>query len=281
MKEKIKSFYKCIPLIFFLILLYSCSSNDELILKPEKTPELSKLYKKAFDLYEDGRWSESIKSFQKVETKYSFSEWAPKASLMIMYIYYEGGEYYSALEYGNRFKKLYANSKNLDYVDYIMAMCFYEQIDNSARDQTYTKEALKRFKNLIKEYPNSIYAEEVYYKLDLINEQLAGKEIYIARFYMKKSKWIPAIKRLKNIVNNYDQTIYIEEALHRLVEIYYKLGNIKESKKYAAILGYNFNDSNWYKKTYKIVVDKNYSIHQKKQKKKFRDRIKKMFQFSK
>ena len=130
-------------------------------------------------------------------------------------------------------------------------MTFYEQVQIVARDQTYTKAALKEFRNIIKKYPTSKYAKESELKIDLINEQLAGKHMYLARFYMKKSKWISALKRLNIILEKYPETIYTVEALHRLVEIYYKLGNISLAKKYAATLGYNFNDSNWYKKLIK------------------------------
>lgn len=274
----LKKKFLIFPII--LILTFSCGNNDRLIKKPEKVPPLDILYKTAFKLYEEGTWSEAINLFQKVETKYSFSEWAPRATLMIMYIYYESSEYYQALEYANKYKKLYPSSKNITYVDYLIGLVFYEQISTVARDQTYTKEALKKFNELIDNNPNSIYAKEAKYKIDLINEQLAGKEMYLARYYMKKSKWVAAIKRLNIILDKYEQTVYVPEALHRLVEIYYKLGNLNQASKYGAILGYNFNDDEWYKKSYKIVADKDYSTEKKAQKIKFRDKIKKIFNFT-
>jgi len=251
-----------------------------LIKKPEEIPPLNVLYKAAFDLYEQGDWSRSIELFKKVETRYSFSEWAPRATLMIMYIYYEAGESIKALEYANKFKKTNPRNKNINYVDFIIALTFYERINVVSRDQTNTRAALKQFQSILKKYPNSIYAEESKYKIDLINEQLAGNEMYIGRYYMKKGKWIAAIKRFQIVINQYDTTIFSKEALHRLVEIYYRLGNINEAKKYAAILGYNFNDSNWYKKSYKIVGNKDYRIEEKKQKIKLKDRVKKIFSFS-
>jgi outer membrane protein assembly factor BamD len=274
----LKKKFLIFPII--LILTFSCGNNDGLIKKPEKVPPLDILYKTAFKLYEEGSWSEAIDLFQKVETKYSFSEWAPRATLMIMYIYYESSEYYQALEYANKYKKLYPSSKNITYVDYLIGLVFYEQISTVARDQTYTKEALKKFNELIDNNPNSIYAKEAKYKIDLINEQLAGKEMYLARYYMKKSKWVAAIKRLNIILDKYEQTVYVPEALHRLVEIYYKLGNLNQASKYGAILGYNFNDNEWYKKSYKIVADKDYSTEKKAQKIKFRDKIKTIFNFT-
>lgn len=267
-------------LISIFIIVTACGKDDNLIKKPEEIPPLNVLYKAAFDLYEQGDWNRSIELFQKVETRYSFSEWAPRATLMIMYIYYEAGESIKALEYANKFKKTNPRNKNINYVDFIIALTFYERINVVSRDQTNTRAALKQFQSILKKYPNSIYAEESKYKIDLINEQLAGNEMYIGRYYMKKGKWIAAIKRFQIVINQYDTTIFSKEALHRLVEIYYRLGNINEAKKYAAILGYNFNDSNWYKKSYKIVGNKNYRIEEKKQKIKLKDRVKKIFSFS-
>ena len=268
-----------LPLFLFLI---SCGGNENQIQTPEKIPPLNILYKDAFKNYEKGEWRRAISLFQKVETRYSFSEWSPKATLMIMYIYYEVGERIKTLEYAKKFKNLYLKNKNLDYVEFIIGLTFYEEINVISRDQTNSEAALDQFKKIINLYPTSIYAEEAKLKIDLINEQLAGNQMYIARYYMKKSKWIAAIKRLEIIINDYQTTIYVKEALHRLVEIYYRLGNIKESKKYAALLGYNFNDSDWYKKSYKIIADKDYIIKkEEKQKRKLRDRVKKLFQFSK
>ena len=268
-------------LTVFLVLIFSCSSNDSKIKKPEKIPSLEILYKSAFKFFEEGAWNDSISLFQKVETRYSYSEWAPRATLMIIYMYYETADSFKTLENINKFKKLYPKHENIDYVDFIRALTFYENINVISRDQTYTISALNEFNKIIKNYPNSIYADESRLKIDLINEQLAGKEMYIARYYMKKSKWIGAIKRLKIIINKYDTTVYSTEALHRLVEIYYKLGNENEAKKYASILGYNFNDSDWYKKTYKIIVDKNYKNENLKTKSKIKDKIKELFKFSK
>lgn len=282
MQKKIIKKKNLLKLIFFsFFLLLSCGKENNNIVISEKVVPLDKLYKSAYEQYQVGNYNEAIDLFKQVETKYAYTEWAPKATLMVMYIYFEGSSYIDTLEYTNKFKKLYPASKFLDYVEFIRALTFYEQINVVSRDQKYAKEAKKIFLQILKNYPNSIYAEESRIRIDLVDEQIAGKEMYIARFYMKKSKWIPAIKRLNNIIENYSTTIYAKEALHRLVEIYYKLGNLSESKKYAAILGYNFNDSLWYKKTYKIVEDKNYKIEIKKEKKKLRDRLKNFFKFSK
>ena len=134
------------------------------------------------------------------------------------------------------------------YVEYLIAICLFEQINLSSRDHTNTELSLKQFNKIIKNYPNTIYAEDLIVKKDLIIDQLAGKEMYVARYYQKKEKWLAALKRLKFILENYSTTVYIEEALHRLVEINYKIGNIDHAKKYASILGYNYNNSDWFKK---------------------------------
>jgi outer membrane protein assembly factor BamD len=281
MKLEYKNFYLILS-CFVIIFIYGCSSkNKNKIKKPDPIPSVEELYRSGYEKYTEGKYRDSLKLFKKIETRYSFSEFAPRALMMIMFIYYENNDEYNSLEYASKFKKLFPLHKNIDYVDFIVASNFYERIQVTSRDQTYSKVALEKFQNIIKKYPDSIYADESIYKIDLINEQLAGKHIYIARYYMNTSKWIAAIKRLDIVVNNYSSTIYITEALHRLVEIYYHLGNINEAKKYAAILGYNFNDSDWYKKTYKIVGDQDYTEENKETKRKLKDRLIELFKFLK
>lgn len=275
-----KKFHELI-LIFLVLVFLGCSKKENLVKKPETIPPLNILYTNAYKEFEKGNWTESVELFQKVETRYSYSEWAPRATLMILYIYYDSNDSIQTLRYVEKFKKLYSGREEISYVDFIRAMTFYEQINVVSKDQTYTEVALKEFKEIIKKYPNSIYAKESKLKIDLILEQLAGKEMYLARYYMNKNKWISALKRLNIVLSKYETTIYSTEALHRLVEIYYRLGNVNEAKRYAALLGYNFNDSDWYKKTYRIVKDKNYIIENKKQNRKLKDKIKKIFKFSK
>jgi len=273
--------YHELILIFLVLVLLGCSKKANLVKKPETIPPLNILYTNAYKEFEKGNWTESVELFQKVETRYSYSEWAPRATLMILYIYYDSNDSVQTLRYVEKFKKLYSGREEISYVDFIRAMTFYEQINVVSKDQTYTEVALKEFREIIKKYPNSIYAKESKLKIDLILEQLAGKEMYLARYYMNKNKWISALKRLNIVLAKYETTIYSTEALHRLVEIYYRLGNVNEAKRYAALLGYNFNDSDWYKKTYRIVKDKNYIIENKKQNRKLKDKIKKIFKFSK
>ena len=266
--------------IVFFLTLSGCNSfkedDDNLIKRPEIVPPVNKLYSDAIREYNAGKSRGALKLFQLIETNYSYSNFAPKSKIFSIFIYFENSDYYNSLKYAEQFKKIYPLDKNTDYVDFIIALNFYEQVQTQSRDQTYTIAAKKKFNEIIKKYPqDNKYVLESKYKIDLLNEQLAGKQIYIARFYMNKSKWIPAIKRLNIVINDYPTTIYSIEALHRLVEIYYKLGNLKLAKKYASILGYNFNDSEWYKKTYKLVGDKNYKEINKKSKISIRDKLKK------
>lgn len=274
--------YLKVIVIFCLCFFFSnCSQNNSKKIIRKEVPPLYILYKEAYNALEASRLQEALDLFKQVEINYSYTDWAPKSTLMITYLYYEIGRYVEALEYANKFKKNYPANKNISYADYVIGLCFYEMINVSSRDQTNTLLAKKQFLKIIKKYPNSSYAEEAKNKIDLIDEQLAGQQMYLARYYMNKSRWASALVRLKIIEKDYSTSIYIIETLHRFVEIYYKLGNLKESKKYAAILGYNFNDSDWYKKTYKIVANQDYKLKDKKQKIKLREKILKIFSFSK
>lgn len=261
--------------MFFLI---SCFNQPE-IKKPEKVQSLNKLYKLAYYYIDKGQISDAIDSFKKIEKNYSYTDWAPHALSMIIYLYYDVGEYLQAMENIKRFKNLYPKHKQIAYIEYILALCFYEQVEIVSRDQNNTKLAIKQFRTIINKYPKSEYAQDGYLKIDLLNEQLAGNEMFVARYYIKTSKWTAAIKKLQNVYTNYSTTVFVDEALHRLVEVNYKIGNLNDAKKYAAILGYNANSSDWYKKSYKIIGDKNFKIESEKSKKKFKQKILEMFKF--
>ena len=187
------------------------------------------------------------------------SEWASKSALMAAYSYYLQNYYAEALSNLERFLKTYPNDKNLVYVHYLIGMCYYETIEDEKRDSGPLNEAKIKFKFIVDEYPNSDFAMDSRFKLGLIEDILAAKEMYLGRHYIKKEKWIAATNRFKYVINNFDQTIFIEEALHRLVEINYKIGLIDESQRYANLLGYNYLSSEWYKKSYK-VFNKDYEI---------------------
>ena len=238
---------------------------------------MDKLYAAAYQNFESNQYQDAIELFEEVEKNYSFNtEWASKSLLMRGYIYYEVSRYVESLEILKKFKIRYAGNKNMDYVEYLMAMCIFEQINLIALSQENTLLAERQFKKIILNYPTSQYSEDSKFKLDLIQDQLAGKEMYIARYFIKREKWGPALVKLNKIIKYYETTVYIEEALHRLVEIHYKLGNIPAARKYASILGYNYNDSDWYKKSYNIVENKNLPIEKEKQKKSLKEKLKKI-----
>ena len=269
-----KFFYKYL-LIVSLIFAYGCSSKNKTIFAEPKTAiPLEKLYAEAYLNYKNNKYQDAVELFEEVEKNYSFNtEWASKSLLMRAYIYYEVSKYVETLEILKKFKTRYAGNKNMDYVEYLMAICLFEQINIIPLSQENTLLAERQFKKIILNYPTSNYAEDAKFKLDLIQDQLAGKEMYVARYYIKRNKWGPALIRLNRIVKEYETTIYIEEALHRLVEIHYKLGNIPVARRYASILGYNYNDSNWYKKSYNIVENKNLPIEKEKQKKSLKEKL--------
>ena len=188
--------------------------------------------------------------------------------------------YYSlAIESIKRYFKTYPNDKNKAYAHYLLAIVYYETIEGEKKDLAPLLLSKKEFNFVIKNFPNTDYAYDAKFKIDLINDVLAAKEVYIGRHYIKKKKWIPALNRFKNVLKEYETTIHVEEAIHRLVEIYYKLGMEEESLKYASLLGYNYNSGEWYKETYKIF-NRKYKIsvpENKKEKSKILSKIRSLF----
>ena len=276
-----KNFKKII--LVLLLILQSCSGSPEkvesIIEEDNLDLQMRSAYRKGLEALKDGDVYYAAKKFNEAELLYPQSEWAAKAVLMASYGYYSQAYYSSAADELNRFIKKYPKDPNLDYAYYLLAMCHYESIVDEKKDLKPLLEAKDGFNLVIEKFPLTDFALDAKYKLNLINDLLAAKEMYVARHYIKKEKWIPAINRLKVIVDDYDTTIYIEEALHRLVEVHYKIGLVSEAKKYAKTLGYNYLSSEWYKESYR-VLNKNYVLNKKtskKEKKKLRDRIKSFF----
>ena len=240
-----------IILIFFICI--SCTKKEvKKSIITEKSLDLQVL-----EAYEDGKEAleagdvlYAAKKFNEAEILYPQSNWAPKSSLMAAYSYYVQDYYGDAIAELIRFQRVYPQSNNLDYASYLLAICYYEQIVDEKKDLQSIINAKKTFEKVIKEYPNTEYAIDSKFKIDLINNILASKEMYIGRYYLDKKKWIPAINRFRSVVDEYDTTIYVEEALYRLVEVYYILGLENEAKKYAKLLGYNYKSSIWYEKSY-------------------------------
>tara|TARA_S200000501_G_scaffold377214_1_gene434733 strand:- start:1650 stop:2489 length:840 start_codon:yes stop_codon:yes gene_type:complete len=270
-------------ILIFFIPLNSCSKKEEKIsIIEEKDIELQMIaaYKDALKELEAGDGLYAAKKFNEAEILYPQSEWAPRSLLMAAYSLYAGSYYYDAISELERYIKTYPNSKNISYAHFLLAMCYYESIVDEKKDMMSLLNAQKQFNFILETYPDTDFAMDAKFKLGLITDVLASKEMYIGRYYIQKEKWIPAINRFKNVINKYGTTIFAEEALHRLVEIHYKIGLINESEKYASLLGYNYQSSEWYAKSYK-VFNKEYNIQLKKNKKKnkkfLRKRLKKLF----
>ena len=270
-------------LIFLLsvFLLFSCSKkNVEIASKLTEEEFVVSLYAEAVEALKKGDAFYAGKKFKEAESLLPQSEWAAKASLMASYADYSRNSYSDSIFGLERHIKNYPADKNISYAHYLIAMCYYEQILDEKKDLMPLLQAKKKFEFILINFPETDYAIDSSFKLDLIIDQLAAKEMSIARYYMKIQKWIPALNRLKTVVEKYDKTIFIEEALHRLVEVYYKLGLVEEAKQAAAILGYNYQSGQWYERSYK-VFNKKYKSKKIKKKKEMgliRKKIKGLFE---
>jgi outer membrane protein assembly factor BamD len=256
---------KFLLLFLSILILTSCSKNivEDSVLK-EKSLDLQVLeaYQEGKDYLENGDPLYAAKKFNEAEILFPQSEWAPKSALMAAYTYYSYDYLNDAIAELDRFLKVYPKYKNLDYVYYLLGISYYEQIVDEKKDLQSIIKAKQYFEKVFNDYPKTSYALDSKFKIDLINDLLASKEMYIGRYYFEKKKWIAAINRFKTVVNKYETTIYAEEALHRLVEVHYIIGLKDEAKKYAKVLGYNYQSSEWYKNSY-ILFDKKYKIIKK------------------
>ena len=245
-------------LIVFLIstlLILSCSKKDKIEATLEEgtiEEQMILAYNEGLEFLERGDALYASKKFNEAEILFPQSIWAPKSSVMSAYSLYYYNYYGDAIFQLERHLKNYPNDKNLAYVHYLIAICYFEKLSDEKKDLEPLIQTQKKFEYIINNYPNTDFAIDSKYKLDLILDMLAAKEMYIGRHYMQTEKWIGAINRFKNVINNYDDTVYVEEALHRLVEIYYKIGLIDEAKKVAYVLGYNYESGKWYENSYRV-----------------------------
>ena len=256
-----------IPLI--LIFLTDCAKKEDLSVKPPDEKESYKLYEEGLEAMSEGEFFFAAKKFSEAEKILPVVEHAAKAQLMKSYCFYAINFHEDAIESLENFLRKYPADINVTYASYLIVISNYEQILDEKKDLKPLLQTKKLIEDYIKKYPDTDYTLDLKFKLGLIQNQLAAKEIYIAKFYIKTKKWIPAINRLKVIINDYEETIFIEEALHRLVEIYYNLGLINEAKKTAKILGYNYNSSKWYENSY-ALLNKDYQKQQKNLEKKLK-----------
>ena len=263
-------FYSKVIIIIFCFILHSCSGKDKKIsIVEEKDVELQMIesFKKGYESLEDGDVLFAAKNFNEAELLYPQSKWAPKAALMAAYAYYSQNYYTDTIYELERFIKIYPNNEDISYAHFLLAMCFYENIVDEKKDLEPLIKARNKFEFIIEKYPDSDFALDASFKIGLIRDLEASKEMYLARHYIKKEKWVAAINRYQTVVEDYDTTIYVEEALHRLVEIYFKIGLKEESMKYANVLGYNYQSSLWYEKSY-VVFNRDYKTREKKRKEK-------------
>ena len=248
-------------LIFIILILFTttnCTKKEQAYETKDKVDPY-KLYEEGFNAFSKGDYFFAEKKFSEAELNFKIVEFAAKSAIMSSYSFYGINFYTEALENLDRYLRKYPADKNIMYAHYLIAIIHYEQISDEKKDLKPLLEADKKIDFFIKEYPNSDYAIDLKFKKDLIQNQLAAKELYVAKYYISIQKWVPAINRLKKIIEDYEKTVFIEEALHRLVEINYYLGLEKEAKKYAKILGYNYNSSQWFEQSYKIL-NKDYKI---------------------
>ena len=270
-------------LLLSAFLLFSCSKKNKeeqrIVSEPEEDVVLT-LYAEAVEALKKGDAFYAGKKFREVESLLPQSEWAAKASLMSAYADYSRNAYSKSVFALQRHIKNYPGDKHIPYAHYLIAICYYEQILDEKKDLKPLLQAQEKFQYIVLSFPETDYATDARFKLDLITDQLAAKEMSIARFYMKTEKWIPALNRLKIVTEKYEKTIFVEEALHRLVEVYYRLGLTEEAKKAAAILGYNYQSGDWYKKSYQVFNKKYKSkkINEKKEIGLIRKKIKSLFE---
>ena len=269
-------------LFLIIIVIFNACSKDEFkksIVK-EKSLDLQvqEAYKEGMEALEGNDVIYAAKKFNEAETLFPQSEWAPKSALMAAYSYYVQDYYSDAIAELIRFIRVYPSHKDLDYVHYLLGICYFEQIVDEKKDLQSIKNAKTKFLFVLNKYPKTEYALDAEFKLNLINDILASKEMYIGRYYFEKKKWIAAIRRFRTVIDEYDTTVYTPEALHRLVEVHYTIGLIDEAEKYAQLLGYNYASSEWYENSY-ILFNKTYEKKRKSKlentKKKSRNIIKK------
>ena len=268
---------KLFIIVFLSLLFFACSKKDldkNLIDQNELDLQVFEAYQKGIEYLENGDALYAAKKFNEAEILFPQSVWAPKSALMASYSYYTQDYYEDAIAELKRFITIYPKHKNLDYAYFLLATSYYEKIVDEKKDLQSIINAKTNYNIVRNNFPDTDYALDAEFKLDLINDILASKEMYIGRYYFEKKKWIPAINRFKTVIDDYDTTIYAEEALHRLVEVYYTLGLENEAKKYANLLGYNYQSSIWYEKTY-VIFDKKYKKI-KKEKKKIISKFKKI-----
>ena len=257
-------------LILIIIVFFGCAKDKEnklIIQEQNLETQMISAYKEGLNFLDKDDGLSAAKKFNEAELLFPQSEWAPKSALMAAYSYYAYNYYGDSIYELEQFIKKYPKDERISYANFLLAMCYYQSIVDEKKDLEPLLKARDKFIYVVENYPNTDFAMDAKFKLDLIREILASKEMYLGNYYIQREKWIAAINRFKTVINDYDTTIYVEEALHRLVELHYKIGLENEAKKYANLLGYNYLSSDWYKSTYKIF-NKEYKLAKPEKRKK-------------
>ncbi len=263
-----------------IFVIFGCSKNNEIDYNPKSKINAYEVYKEGLEAFDRNDFFYASKKFSEAELNFDRVELAAKSAVMSSFSLYGINFYSDAVENLERYLKTYPSDKHVIYAHYLLAIIYFEQISDEKKDLKPLLEANKRIDYFIKKYPGTEYALDLKFKKDLIQNQLAAKELFVAKYYISIQKWAPAISRLKVIVEKYDKTIFIEEALHRLVEVHYHIGLEDEANNYAKILGYNYNSSEWFEQSYKIL-NKDYKIKKIEKKKEDKNIFEKIIQIIK
>ncbi len=244
-------------LMLFSALLFvaACAYDDEAVPDYVEHP-VDEIYNEALNVLQDGNFERATTMFDEVERQHPYSTWATKAQLMSAYSLYQDNSYGDAVLALDRFILLHPSNSDVPYAYYLKALCYYERISDITRDQEMTKLAMQTMSKLVRRFPSSKYAKDVKLKMDLTRDHLAGKEMEIGRYYLKQGHHLAAINRFRSVVDDYQSTTHVPEALHRLAEAYVALGVELEAQKVAAVLGHNFPGSEWYLDAYSLVEGK-------------------------
>lgn len=218
---------------------------------------VTQLYNRGAELLDRRRWADALAAFEEVERQHPYSSWARRAMLMEAYAHYQANQYDEAIENAQRFISLHPGNESAPYAYYLVAMCHFERILDVGRDQGTTERALLALNDVVRRFPDSPYARDSRLKMDMVFDQLAGKEMSVGRYYLRRDQHLAAINRFRNVIEdeNFQRTSHVPEALHRLVESYLSVGMIDEAQRMAAILGHNFPGSDWYQRSYALMTD--------------------------
>lgn len=256
---------RLLTVAFLAMMVVACAANDDEKDKLPPEEPVESLYNRAYDLLNNGEYEKAAKQFAEVERQHPYSQWATQAQLMEAYTHYQNLEYDDAITAINQFIELHPGNKEIPYAYYLRALCQYERIADVRRDQAFAKEALKGMQDVINRFPETAYAKDAVLKIALINDHLAGAEMEVGRWYLGQRLYIAAIGRFRTVIEKYQTTSHVPEALERLVECYLSLGIKDEAKATAAVLGHNFPGSDWYQDAYRLLVNNNLSPEENKE----------------